>query len=82
MNKVVPEGGALDAAVEMPNKIAANAPLAVRATKRMFRVANRETFDDHVNHVYLQLLPLFRTKDFQEGMRSFLEKRPPTFEGR
>ena len=28
------------------------------------------------------MLPLFRTKDFQEGMASFLEKRPPKFEGR
>ena len=37
---------------------------------------------EFVDRVYLQLLPLFRTKDFQEGMRSFLETRPPTFEGR
>jgi enoyl-CoA hydratase/carnithine racemase len=82
VNKVVPEGLALEAAVEMANKIAANAPLAVRATKRMLRVAQRETFDDHVNHVYLQLLPLFQSKDFVEGFTAFLEKRDPDFTGR
>jgi hypothetical protein len=35
-----------------------------------------------VHHVFLQLLPLFRSRDFQEGVASFLEKRPPKFEGR
>ncbi|MEN3273891.1 MAG: hypothetical protein V7636_2652 [Actinomycetota bacterium] len=81
VNKVVPEGQSLDAALEMAEKIAANAPLAVRATKRMFRTANRETFDDHVNHVFLQLLPLFQSKDFVEGFTAFMEKRAPDFRG-
>jgi enoyl-CoA hydratase/carnithine racemase len=62
-------------------EIADNAPLAVQASKRMLRSALSEEFDDHVHHVYLQLLPLFRSKDFREGMLAFLEKRKPTFEG-
>jgi enoyl-CoA hydratase/carnithine racemase len=32
--------------------------------------------------VFLQLLPLFRTADFREGMASFLEKRPAKFTGK
>ena len=62
-------------------EIASNAPLAVQASKRMMRMGLSETFDDHVHHVYLQLLPLFRSKDFREGMTAFLQKRNPEFQG-
>jgi enoyl-CoA hydratase/carnithine racemase len=82
VNKVVPDAVLMDETLAMAGRIAANAPLAVRATKRMFRMAERESFDDHVHHVFLQLLPLFRSKDFQEGMASFMEKRPASFEGK
>jgi enoyl-CoA hydratase/carnithine racemase len=32
--------------------------------------------------VLLQTILLFRSKDFQEGVASFLQKREPKFEGR
>ena len=63
-------------------EIAANAPLAVQSAKRLMRMGLSESFNDHVHHVFLQLLPLFRTQDFREGMASFLEKRPADFKGR
>lgn len=81
-NQVVEDDGVADAAQAIAREIAANAPLAVQASKRMMRMGLDETFDTHVQHVYLQLLPLFRSQDFQEGMRSFLEKRPAVFTGR
>jgi enoyl-CoA hydratase/carnithine racemase len=64
------------------SEIAANAPLAVQASKRMMRMGLNETFNDHVHHVFLQLLPLFRTQDAAEGMKAFMEKRPAKFTGR
>jgi enoyl-CoA hydratase/carnithine racemase len=67
---------------EIAAEIAANAPLAVQATKRMMRLGLAETFEANVHHVFLQLLPLFQTEDFREGMRSYLEKRSPHFQGR
>jgi enoyl-CoA hydratase/carnithine racemase len=82
VNRVVEQGQALDATMELAHEIAGNAPLAVQASKRMMRSSMSEEFDDHVHHVYLQLLPLMNSQDFQEGMRSFLEKRDPVFEGR
>jgi enoyl-CoA hydratase/carnithine racemase len=73
---------ALARAREIALEIAANAPLAVQASKRMMRMGLSETFNDHVHHVFLQLLPLFRSEDAAEGMRSFMEKRAPVFTGR
>jgi enoyl-CoA hydratase/carnithine racemase len=67
---------------EIADEIAANAPLAVQATKRVMRLGLEETFEANVHHVFLQLLPLFQTADFREGMLSFLEKRPAHFQGR
>ena len=67
---------------ELGRAVAKNAPLAVQASKRMMRMGMNENFDDHVHHVFLQLLPLFQSEDFKEGMASFLERREPDFKGR
>ena len=82
VNRVVPADQLMSAANELAAEIAANAPLAVQATKRMMRMAQSESFDANIHHVFLQLLPLFRTQDFGEGIAAFLEKRDPKFQGR
>jgi enoyl-CoA hydratase/carnithine racemase len=82
VSRVVPANEIAAAAASMAADIARNAPLAVQAAKRMMRMGMNENFNDHVHHVFLQLLPLFRSADFKEGMASFLEKRPPKFTGK
>jgi enoyl-CoA hydratase/carnithine racemase len=82
VSDVVPDNELAARAEKLAEEIAANAPLAVQASKRMMRMGLNETFNDHVHHVFLQLLPLFKTQDAAEGMRAFMEKRSPKFEGR
>jgi len=81
VSSVVADADLAGAARALALEIAANAPLAVQASKKMMRMGLGEGFNDHVHHVFLQLLPLMRSKDAAEGMRAFMEKRPAQFQG-
>ena len=81
VSTVVPSDELADTAMALAGEITANAPLAIRASKRMMRHAMSENLEDHVQRQYLALLPLFGTKDFREGLASYLEKRPADFHG-
>jgi enoyl-CoA hydratase/carnithine racemase len=82
VNRAVPDDELMALAHEWAGEIAANAPLAIRAMKRLFRHGQTQDFASHSHHVLLQTMQLFGTKDFQEGLVSFMEKRPPEFRGR
>lgn len=82
VNKIVAADQLQTEARQWATKIAGNAPLAIRAMKRLYRHGLGEDFESHSHHVLMQLLLLFRSNDFQEGILSFMEKRPPEFVGK
>ncbi len=82
VNKVVPHDDLMAETMKMARQIAKNAPLSVQTTKRMMRLGMEENFETAVDHIYLQLLPLFASDDFKEGLASFAERREPSFKGR
>lgn len=82
VNRVVPREDLMRVTREWAAEIAALPPMAIQATKRMMRLGLEESFEANIHHVYLQLLPLFRSDDFREGVAAFTERREPVFSGR
>jgi enoyl-CoA hydratase/carnithine racemase len=82
VNKVVPAESVIDEAVALAERIAANGPLGVQATKRLVRAAASEPTAD-VWALQAELQPgVFGSDDAKEGATAFVEKRPPVWTGR
>ena len=81
VNRVVPDEELTEATRALADEIAAGAPLALRAAKRLMRYAATEEFAAHVDRANLQLQPLIGSNDFVEGVAAFHERRPPRFSG-
>jgi enoyl-CoA hydratase len=79
---VVPDGTALDKAVEIAEVIAGNAPLSVQAVLRSFRESGEMTEGEGLANELTHGWPIFATEDAKEGATAFKEKRPANFQGR
>ncbi len=81
INRLVADGEALAAARELATRIAANAPLALAATKRVI-VESRGWPMAHAFAKQAEILaPVFGSKDAIEGAAAFTEKRTPHWRG-
>ncbi|WP_419538324.1 crotonase/enoyl-CoA hydratase family protein [Mycobacterium colombiense] len=81
VNVLADPGGALDAAIELAEKIAANGPLAVAATKRIIVESRGWSPDEMFAEQNKLLAPVFSSNDAKEGAIAFAEKRPPKWTG-
>lgn len=82
VNEVTDDGGALQAALVLAERIAANGPLAVAASKRIMRESASWPVHERYSRQRGIAEPVFGSEDAQEGARAFAEKRRPNWQGR
>jgi enoyl-CoA hydratase len=82
VNKVVPSAQLLDEAIALAERIAANAPLAVRYSKDVMKRAAElpESEGWKINAEAVGVV--FSSADAMEGPIAFAEKRPPKWQGK
>jgi len=82
VNRVVPANQLMDTAYDFAARIAANAPLAVFATKQSavegLELDLKSAYDNETRHSDR----VFETEDAKEGPRAFAEKRAPRWRAR
>ena len=82
ISDVAPTGQALRRALEIATEIAAMAPISVMQIKEIVNAGLNAPLDTALMLERKALLVQFATQDQKEGMRAFLEKRKPKFEGK
>jgi enoyl-CoA hydratase len=81
VNVLTEPGKALDGAIELAEKITANGPLAVAATKRIIVESRAWQPEEMWREQVKILMPVFGSNDAKEGAIAFAEKRPPRWTG-
>ena len=82
VNRLTATGDALDVALDLGRAIAANGPLAVRATKRVIVEAPEWPRSEMFDRQREITLPVRESDDAREGATAFKEKRTPRWRGR
>ncbi|MGK2882630.1 MAG: crotonase/enoyl-CoA hydratase family protein [Mycobacterium sp.] len=81
VNVLAEPGKALDTAIELAQKITANGPLAVAATKKIIVESRGWSPESQWAEQVKILAPVFMSKDAREGAIAFAEKRAPNWTG-
>lgn len=80
-SQVCPVGLTVQYAVELAEKIAKQAPLAIRVIKQSLKSIHEVTLSQGLKLERQHFVWLAATQDRQEGINAFLEKRKPEFRG-
>jgi enoyl-CoA hydratase/carnithine racemase len=82
VNRVMPDEDLQEGAFALARTLAAGPPMAHRLIKDNLDLALHAGFAEALDHEAVNLIRTMRTNDYREGVRAFLEKRKPLFEGR
>jgi len=82
VSRVVPKEHFYTEALRIAHETAKKPPLALRIAKDAVRKAQETTLAEGLEYERKLFYLLFATLDQKEGMRAFIEKRPPQFTGR
>lgn len=81
IEKVVPDGQVLDAALELARRIAGRGPLGVAAAKKVMNRSRNLPLSEGLELESDFWAWLTGTEDMKEGARAFIEKRKPAYHG-
>lgn len=82
VNYVVEPDEVMPRAIEMAEKITANAPLSLAAIKEASIKGSEMGLEERVAYAQTKRDEVLKTEDAQEGVRAFAEKRAPVWKGR
>lgn len=82
VDRVVPDDRLADEAAALARELALRAPVALRQAKRATRAAVETDLASGLRYEVEAFATVFATDDRSEGLRAFLEKRPPRWTGR
>ncbi|GAA5080884.1 enoyl-CoA hydratase [Thermocatellispora tengchongensis] len=82
VNRLTEPGGALDGALELAGEVAANAPLALAASKQVMVRSADWPLDERFDRQEEYAGPVRESADAKEGALAFVEKRAPRWTGR
>jgi enoyl-CoA hydratase len=82
VNRLVEDGQALTAAIELAELVAANAPMSVRASKAVAVQSADWPLGEEFQRQRAYLEPVFASADATEGVAAFRERRDPKWQDR
>ena len=82
INKVVPAQELEEAALQLAEAIADKSPVAVRLGKLFYHATANMTFEQGMAYAREMLSINAVAEDFKEGLKAFLEKRQPRWDGK